>query len=167
MGSLMAGWSTSPPSAKTALKRRTSSLTRDEVKRYWQAKASENREHLMEAHKAAFLAKIRTNKDSELLEESEDYFPGDTFSEGGSQSGSQSGSQPATPTANESRDDTFKDGWWRRSNYAFLNEPPTNETKQSSYVSQFHVVDVRAKAAEMDHGNAKHAFHTRSSLSIF
>lgn len=33
---------------------------------------------------------------------------------------------------------------WRRSNWAFLNEPPETEGSGNSYVSQFHVANMAA-----------------------
>ncbi|KAG6546839.1 hypothetical protein Mapa_011692 [Marchantia paleacea] len=162
MGSLMAGWSTTPPCAKKVFKRTTSSLTRDEVNRYWRSKRTQSREHLEEAHRAAALARSRSFMiDANLSEEAEDYFP-DMNSDGGSLSGS----QPTTPTANERGDENSKNCWWRRSNFAFLNEPPLHEEKHYSYVSQYDI-DVRSGVTEMENPRGETLHHTRSSLSIF
>lgn len=32
-----------------------------------------------------------------------------------------------------------KNGWWTKSNWAFLNEPPVMEAASSKYAAQFHV----------------------------
>ncbi|GMI90662.1 RGA Target 1 [Hibiscus trionum] len=39
---------------------------------------------------------------------------------------------------------TKKNGWWRRSNWAFLNEPPVLDRPTSSYKPQFHVANLAA-----------------------
>ncbi|BBN07666.1 hypothetical protein MPTK1_4g05460 [Marchantia polymorpha subsp. ruderalis] len=165
MGSLTAGWSTNPPCEKKVLKRSTSSMTRSQVNRYWRAKRSLNKEHLEEAHRAASIARTRSLFSEITEENSEEYYP-DMQSEGGSVGGSTSGSTPTTPRRYDREEESNKPGWWRKSNWAFLNEPPLHEEKHYSYAPQYEI-DVRAKATEIEGPPKRQLHHTRSSLSIY
>ncbi|BBN05109.1 hypothetical protein MPTK1_3g10380 [Marchantia polymorpha subsp. ruderalis] len=119
MGSLMAGWQSKPLDARQSFKRSTSSLTNDEVKRFWRAKQNSIRRHLREA----------TSSSSD----------GSDFDQS---------SPPLTPTSSgmtfEEPSSFEKADWWTMSKWAFLNQPPISDTTQSKYRAQFEVVSFRA-----------------------
>ncbi|KAG6541417.1 hypothetical protein Mapa_017195 [Marchantia paleacea] len=128
MGSLMAGWQTKPKNAQqAALKRSTSSMTNDEVTRYWRAKENSIKEHLEEAQMAAGF--IKSHKKFEMNDDSYDIKEGAV-------------SLPSAPTLNGPQDagKGRKADWWTKSKFAYLNEPPlVNEGKQYKYLAQFDV----------------------------
>ncbi|KAG6548850.1 hypothetical protein Mapa_009612 [Marchantia paleacea] len=163
MGSLMAGWQTNPQDAeKAAFKRSTSSVTKDEVHRFWKAKRSMMDKHLQEAQRDANHARTIA------LPGSPTYDSG--FESGASPSGSMSGSPPITPTtpttsAMRDASSTEIPGWWKKSNWAFLNAPPIVEDRKNRFVSQY---DVRAPLkADSDAPTNSNMFmlHTRSNLT--
>ncbi|XWS24382.1 hypothetical protein CRYUN_Cryun28dG0097200 [Craigia yunnanensis] len=45
-----------------------------------------------------------------------------------------------------------KNGWWTRSNWAFLNEPPVIDRPTNSYKPQFHVANLAASKLNTDSG---------------
>ncbi|MBA0691586.1 hypothetical protein Goari_009207 [Gossypium aridum] len=45
-----------------------------------------------------------------------------------------------------------KNGWWTRSNWAFLNEPSVLDGPTNSYTSQFHIANLAASKLNEDRG---------------
>ncbi|BBN14140.1 hypothetical protein MPTK1_6g09190 [Marchantia polymorpha subsp. ruderalis] len=129
MGSLMAGWQTKPRNAQqAALKRSTSSMTNDEVTRYWRAKENSIKEHLEEAQMAAGF--FKAYQKFEMNDDSYDIKEGAVSL------------LPSAPTLNGPQDagKGRKADWWTKSKFAYLNEPPlVNEGKQNRYLAQFEV----------------------------
>lgn len=121
MGSLMAGWSTSPSRSADAMKRSSSSLTKEEVERFWRSKKLLVQEHLDEAHKdAAVSPRMRIARQM-----TEDMDAQQKLNEA-------EGVSLSLP-------DISSRAWWTKSKWAFLNDPPTIEVKQTKYVAQFDV----------------------------
>ncbi|WCJ35196.1 hypothetical protein M5689_016462 [Euphorbia peplus] len=121
MGSLMSGWD-----SKSGKYKRNRSLTKEGIDFYWKSKKKIEEEHLN-----SIPIPSPTNQ---------------VIMEVGLESGLQrSSSLPAgTKTKdmkNEQSLEEFikKNGWWKRSNWAFLNEPPVLEQASNTYAAQFHI----------------------------
>ncbi|KAL6504704.1 hypothetical protein OROHE_023462 [Orobanche hederae] len=112
MGSLMGGWDSPVHDPNDVKYRRNKSLTKGEIEAFWKSKKQKEEEHL----KDISLLSPRSKKI--LFEETG----------GGSEAGLEKIIQ--------------KNGWWVRSNSAFLNEPPViaSEGPPHRYASHFHVV---------------------------
>ncbi|GMY28396.1 DNA polymerase epsilon catalytic [Fagus crenata] len=132
MGSLMAGWDSPIIDEKTVAYKRNLSLTKGEIEAYWKAKKKAEEEHL------GFITSpsdsIQDNTFGETLKKFE-----------------RSNSAPLANTKEvfiHQETETGleklikKNGWWTRSNWAFLNEPPTSEGASNTYTSQFHVASL-------------------------
>lgn len=122
MGSLLPGWSSSPSQTEKVMKRSSSSLTKEEVEKFWKSKRLLVQEHLDEANKDAAMSP-RTRLARAISEELE---------------AQQRMAQPggvsiSLPEANS---------WWTKSRWAFLNDPPVIDVKQSKYVPQFDVATL-------------------------
>ncbi|XP_058780737.1 uncharacterized protein LOC131654825 [Vicia villosa] len=122
MGSLMAGWdSNSSPSSLE----RNRSLTNEEIDAFWKSKKDTEEEHI----------KAISNLSKTI------------------QPGKYEDSVPLALRMKETlgKDVNInlehlitKNGWWTKSNWAFLNEPPVMETSTNKYASQFHVANSSA-----------------------
>lgn len=122
MGSLLPGWSTSPSNADKAMKRSSSSLTKEEVEKFWKTKRLLVQEHLEEANKDAAISprtRIARAISDEIEAQQRSAEPG--------------GISMSLPEASS---------WWTKSKWAFLNDPPTVDIKQSKYVPQFDVASL-------------------------
>ncbi|CAK9192826.1 unnamed protein product [Sphagnum jensenii] len=137
MGSLMAGWSSNPLDAESAMNRSKSSLTNEEIEAFWRSREKAMEEHL----KDAAAQKLSTK---------------DTFKQFytvGEQSGTGSAPIPIQGEQVVVEESNLpiaaSPDWWTRSNWAFLNEPPESHTDaRHKYTPQF---DVATKASHSDH----------------
>ncbi|KAJ4701962.1 putative DNA polymerase epsilon catalytic subunit A [Melia azedarach] len=131
MGSLMAGWDSPTSDPKFVKYKRNQSLTKEEIEAYWRGKKKIEEEHL----KAISSPQNRQESSEINLQRSS-----------------------SLPMANTITKESFmnmdkdadlehfikKNGWWTRSNWAFLNEPPVLEGNSKSYASQFHIANLAA-----------------------
>ncbi|PRQ27057.1 hypothetical protein RchiOBHm_Chr6g0301271 [Rosa chinensis] len=134
MGSLMPGWK-----SKSDIYKRNHSLTNEEIEAFWRSNKKPNeKQHIIDGdtiiceEKAATVSKSgkKFEKSSSMplartkLEQDQKYFMhGET--------------ETMASTTDKLVDNN---GWWTRSNWAFLNEPPPSEgASKTSYASQFHV----------------------------
>ncbi|BBN05215.1 hypothetical protein MPTK1_3g11280 [Marchantia polymorpha subsp. ruderalis] len=162
MGSLMAGWQTnSQDSEKAAFKRSTSSVTREEVHRFWKAKRSMMEKQLQEAQRDVSHARTIA------LPGSPTYDSG--FESPGSP-GSMSGSPPMTPTtpttsAMREASSTDIPGWWKKSNWAFLNAPPIVEDRSNRFESQYAVSEPLKADSDAPTNSKMFMMHSRSNLT--
>ncbi|KAL1207789.1 hypothetical protein V5N11_013963 [Cardamine amara subsp. amara] len=88
------------------------SLTRDEIETFWKTKKKDEEEHTQAVSKLV----VEEVADSQEQEEKE----------------------VEDPYENQSK----KSGWWKRSNWAFLNEPREEEGRPNNYVPQFKVAHI-------------------------
>ncbi|KAH8975305.1 hypothetical protein BDL97_01G149200 [Sphagnum fallax] len=128
MGSLMAGWSSNPLDAESAMNRSKSSLTNEEIEAFWRSREKAMEEHL----KDAAAQKVADQAES---------------SGTGSAPIPIQGEQVVVEESNLPI--AASPDWWTRSNWAFLNEPPESHTDaRHKYTPQF---DVATKASHSDH----------------
>ncbi|XVE94688.1 hypothetical protein REPUB_Repub02eG0030600 [Reevesia pubescens] len=142
MGSLMAGWD-SPVSDPTSVKmKRNRSLTKEEIEAYWRSKKKTEEEHLKAICSPS-------DSSSQLETPFEEY----------RMKYMRSSSMPVPNTkqgflgtdAETSMEDIIKkNGWWTRSNWAFLNEPPVLDRPTNSYKPQFHIAKLAASKLNKD-----------------
>ncbi|RDY04896.1 hypothetical protein CR513_11319, partial [Mucuna pruriens] len=127
MGSLMAGWGSTHMDPQSATLKRNRSLTKDEIDAYWQSKKKIEEEHLkaisnlpvtIQAEPAKKLEKSMTVP----VTRARDYLNMDV------------------DTSLEKL--IKKNGWWTKSSWAFLNEPPVTEAASNKYTSQFNVANL-------------------------
>ncbi|KAL4335166.1 hypothetical protein GQ457_07G021210 [Hibiscus cannabinus] len=119
MGSLMAGWDSpvSESDPKSVIRERNRSLTKEEVEAYWKSQKQTEEEHV-----------------EDTFSPSDSCSPLSNTKQGFSDMGAD------TNLENMMK----KNGWWRRSNWAFLNEPPVLDRPTNSYKPQFHVANLAA-----------------------
>ncbi|KAK8623329.1 hypothetical protein V6N13_118216 [Hibiscus sabdariffa] len=144
MGSLMAGWDSHVSDPTSVILKRNKSLTKEEIEAYWKSKKKTEEEHL----KAIYGSPDSTNhQETPLKEYGKKYV--------------RSSSMPL-PNTNQGFLDMDseinmeniikKNGWWTRSSWAFLNEPPVLDRPTSSYRPQFHVANLAASKLNKDSG---------------
>ncbi|CAH8385540.1 unnamed protein product [Eruca vesicaria subsp. sativa] len=92
--------------------RRCKSLTREEIDAFWKTKKKTEEEHVQAVSKLV-AQEVAENQGQEEKSVEDAY-------------------------ENQSR----KSGWWRRSNWAFLNEPREEEGRPNNYVPQFQVAHI-------------------------
>lgn len=140
MGSLMAGWDSPVPDPKSVKYRKNWSFTKEEIDTYWKLKKKIEEEHL----RAISTPSETINKDDGSHDE--DY--GVKLK--------RSSSLPEAKTKQSLMDmetDTNleelikKSGWWTRSNWAFLNEPPVLDRASNTYVAQYHIAKLATSKA--------------------
>ncbi|XP_062098327.1 uncharacterized protein LOC133804175 [Humulus lupulus] len=150
MGSLMSGWDSPIFASKSGNNnyKRNKSLTKEEIEAYWRLKQKTVEEHLQHITSLS-----DTNKqDQEISKvDDEEKYCGKMYQ--------RSRSLPLD-NRKESGDETSienlikKNGWWTKSNWAFLNEPPIAEAASNTYVSQFHVASLAPSKSQSRHGIA-------------
>ncbi|KAG6543339.1 hypothetical protein Mapa_015253 [Marchantia paleacea] len=153
MGSLMPGWQTNRPDVKQALKRSKSSLTKDDIDKFWRIKQNSIRKHLQQAQRDAILARSIT-------------IPEDVTSESGltCTDSTTSTSFASTPTSTAPiNSPEGKMDWWTRSHWAFLNEPPVSEHRQNRYTAQY---DIQGNRSHQEQDVARQLNRRRKSLPI-
>ncbi|XP_022772155.1 uncharacterized protein LOC111314807 [Durio zibethinus] len=144
MGSLMAGWDSPVSDPAAVIRNRNRSLTKEEIEAYWRSKKKTEEEHL----KAICSPSDSCSKlDTPFAEYGRQYM--------------RSSSMPLPNTKQgflEMNEETSlenitkKNGWWTRSNWAFLNEPPVADRLTNSYKPQFHIANLGASKLNTDTG---------------
>ncbi|CAH9080971.1 unnamed protein product [Cuscuta epithymum] len=143
MGSLTPGWDSLVSDPKAVKYKRNKSLTKEEINSYWRSK--------------------KEQKDKKEMEKEEDnhYHPSSSSS-GQLLNEIQEGIVVDPADSQTSLDKlTQTHGWWVKSNWAHLNEPPPPEEAVHRCVSQFHVPN-KASAATSDSSSSNH-LHARIS----
>ncbi|EXB91924.1 hypothetical protein L484_009017 [Morus notabilis] len=140
MGSLMSGWDSPVLSSKSGAYKRNGSLTKEEIETFWRSKQKTVEEHLKE------ITSLSDAKNHEEIGQVEEY-SGRKFQKSSTfplQKKEDIGNLVDVDPTHETSIDKLvkKDGWWTRSNWAFLNEPPVIEGAPNKYVSQFHVASL-------------------------
>ncbi|KAJ8772524.1 hypothetical protein K2173_027701 [Erythroxylum novogranatense] len=139
MGSLMAGWDSPVEDPKSVKYKKNWSFTKGEIDAYWNQKKKIQEEHLRA------ISSPTSSDNSQDIPNEED----------GVRTIQRSASAPVSNTRggfiggmdNQENLEKLmkkKDGWWTRSNWAFLNEPPVIERSSNTYSSQFHIADQLA-----------------------
>ncbi|KAL2318752.1 hypothetical protein Fmac_032628 [Flemingia macrophylla] len=131
MGSLMAGWHSTHMDPKSATLERNRSLTKDEIDAYWKSKKKIEEEHLRAISSLSDTIQVTKHTESEKMLQ-------------------KSMTMPVTRVRDYMNMDVDtsleqlikKNGWWTKSSWAFLNEPPVIETASNKYTSQFHVANL-------------------------
>ncbi|XVE69859.1 hypothetical protein DITRI_Ditri10aG0025400 [Diplodiscus trichospermus] len=144
MGSLMAGWDSPVSDPISAIRKRNRSLTKEEIEAYWRSKKKTEEEHLKAISSPS-------GSSSQLETPFEEY--GSKYM--------RSSSMPLPNTkqgfldmdAETSLENIIKkNGWWTRSNWAFLNEPPVLDGPTNSYKPQFDIANLAASKLNTDAG---------------
>ncbi|KAJ4842074.1 hypothetical protein Tsubulata_009419 [Turnera subulata] len=136
MGSLMAGWDSPVPDHKSGKYKKNWSFTKGEIEAYWKLKKKIEEEHLS-----------AISSGSDTVEE------GDTDGASLLRSSSLPLAQTRTGFMDKETGASLeelikKNGWWTRSNWAFLNEPPALDRPSNTYSSQFHIANQSNTKAE-------------------
>uniref|UniRef100_A0A2P2JLH1 Uncharacterized protein MANES_18G023000 n=1 Tax=Rhizophora mucronata TaxID=61149 RepID=A0A2P2JLH1_RHIMU len=127
-------WSIVPAKYK-----RNWSFTKEEIEAYWNSKKKIQEEHLRA---------ISSPSESESSQDGTE--TGDGLKH------KRSSSLPSTKTKQSFMDleteASFEklvqtNGWWTRSNWAFLNEPPVIERSSNTYAAQFHIANLASSEA--------------------
>ncbi|XP_016163211.1 uncharacterized protein LOC107605754 [Arachis ipaensis] len=127
MGSLMAGWD-----SKSATLKRNRSLTKDEIDAYWRTKKKIEEEHLRAISNLAQVVQTSTTS----IEVEKKLQRAITMPLG-------RGNESLNLNIDSNLEELIKkNGWWTKSSWAFLNEPPVTESSSNKYVSQFHVANM-------------------------
>ncbi|KAG6543338.1 hypothetical protein Mapa_015252 [Marchantia paleacea] len=153
MGSLMAGWRTQ--SSGQPMKRSHSSLTKNDIDKFWRVKQSAFRRHLRQAQKDAFMARSITIAEDAGSES------GLTCSDNGE---SDDDVTTTTPTSGKSSTNEAKIDWWTKSRWAFLNEPPIIGKKHDRYTAQFHLEGMNSDPDVDVYSNPGRKMRRRGSL---
>ncbi|XP_020594889.1 uncharacterized protein LOC110034989 isoform X2 [Phalaenopsis equestris] len=131
MGSLMAGWSSAGKDFRSEKFQRNKSLTKEEIESYWKSKKMNDEEHL------TVLSDVQT--ENQMNGGSADKFQRSiSFPIGGERKMNYGDENILTDELKK------RDGWWTRSNWAFLNEPPVTAMEGPSYkyAAQYHVANI-------------------------
>ncbi|XP_038898962.1 uncharacterized protein LOC120086405 [Benincasa hispida] len=132
MGSLMAGWDSPATDPQEVSHRRNKSLTKEEIEAFWKTKKQVHEEHLR-----AILSPFETSEEKKMEN-------GGNLQRSASLPPFKTGKGLLEMESEKNLEKPKKNAWWRRSNWAFLNEPPETEGSGNSYVSQFHVANMAA-----------------------
>ncbi|GFZ10337.1 hypothetical protein Acr_21g0009360 [Actinidia rufa] len=137
MGSLMAGWDSTVQDSTTVKLQRNKSLTKEGIEAYWRSKKKAEEEHLRAISDILITKSSQESmvKEPEIKIQRSTSMPLSKTKEGQL--------EMETETSLEKR--ILKNGWWTRSNSAFLNEPPVIGSEGGpayKYASQFHVAGV-------------------------
>ncbi|XVF73770.1 hypothetical protein PTKIN_Ptkin13bG0008400 [Pterospermum kingtungense] len=144
MGSLMAGWDSPVSDPTTVIRKRNRSLTKEEIEAYWRSKKKTEEEHL----KAIFSPSDSCNQ---LETPFEKY--GSKYTRSSSMPLPNSKQGFVDMDAETSLENIIKkNGWWTRSSWAFLNEPPVLDRPTNSYKPQFHIANLAASKLNTDSG---------------
>ena len=149
MGSLMAGWDSPVLKSKSDIYKRNRSLTNEDIEAFWRSnkKPEEKQQHINDGDDAIiYEEKTATVSKSGKTFQKLSTMPllaRNTNTEEGQKKYFMHGeTETMASTAHKLVDNT---GWWTRSNWAFLNEPPKSEGAPDSskrYASQFHVASA-------------------------
>ncbi|KAJ9166072.1 hypothetical protein P3X46_020871 [Hevea brasiliensis] len=140
MGSLMAGWDSPVLDHKSVKYKRNWSFTKEEIDAYWKLKKKTEEEHL----KAISTPSESINQDGTY----DDY--GVKLQRSSSLPEAKRKESLMGMETDKSLEEVIKkNGWWKRSNWAFLNEPPVLERSSNTYAAQFHIANL----ADSKHNN--------------
>lgn len=144
MGSLMAGWDAPVRDPKAVTYRRNSSLTKGEIEAYWRKKRTTEEEHLR-----AISGSLDAPQENKPMDTGKMYQRSSSLP---MPSREKSFTDMETETSLEKL--IKKNGWWTRSNSAFLNEPPViaSEGPTYKYASQYHVTSFNSTEQQAHHG---------------
>ncbi|KAF5740779.1 hypothetical protein HS088_TW11G00857 [Tripterygium wilfordii] len=138
MGSLMAGWDSPANDPKLVKYRRNKSCTKENIESYWRSKKQVEEEHLKAISSSPSASgggqKELTVGDYEAKFQRSSSLPPST--------NKKEDFMDMRSSETTLEDIIKKNGWWRRSNLAFLNEPPVLERASNTYVSQFHIASI-------------------------
>ncbi|XP_060961624.1 uncharacterized protein LOC115700952 [Cannabis sativa] len=153
MGSLMSGWDSPIFASKSGNNnyKRNKSLTKEEIEAYWRSKQKTVEEHLQHI---TSLSDTKQDQEISRIDDEEMNYCGERYERSRSL---------ALEDRKESADETSienlikKNGWWTKSNWAFLNETPACEAASNTYVSQSHIAATlsspsKSKSHESPHG---------------
>ncbi|KAL2346318.1 hypothetical protein Fmac_000318 [Flemingia macrophylla] len=141
MGSLMAGWDSRTLDPESATIERNRSLTKEEINAYWRTKKETELEHLREISKLSDTIQARKCEDSKNSNKSNSVALARI-------------KESLGMDVDEKRMEQLikKNGWWTKSSWAFLNEPPLMEAASNKYASQFHVANLGSSKFNPGHG---------------
>ncbi|XP_022769002.1 uncharacterized protein LOC111312729 [Durio zibethinus] len=144
MGSLMAGWDSPVSDPKSVIRKRNRSLTKEEIEAYWRSKKKTEEEHLKAIYSpSASCSQLETPFD----EYGRKYMRSSSMPLPNKKQGF------VDMDAETSLENIIKkNGWWTRSNWAFLNEPPVLDRSTNSYKTQFHIANLAASELNKDAG---------------
>ncbi|KDP38523.1 hypothetical protein JCGZ_04448 [Jatropha curcas] len=131
MGSLMAGWDSPVPDPKSVKYKKNWSFTKEEIEAYWKSKKKIEEEHLKAISSPSGERTHQDDKFGMKIQRSSS-LPGTKTKEG----------LIDMETEKSLEEFIKKNGWWTRSNWAFLNEPPVLENSSYNYVPQFHIANL-------------------------
>ncbi|KAL9234296.1 hypothetical protein vseg_009181 [Gypsophila vaccaria] len=137
MGSLMAGWDSPTKDPKHVKLMRNKSLTKEKIEDYWKLRKKSEDEHFKAISPVISEVSKRTENFS-----SKEYRRSTSLPKIDTKAGHL---KPAAKEADVVVEDLIKrNGWWTRSNWAFLNEPPViqSEVPIYKYASQHHVATL-------------------------
>ncbi|KAG6585589.1 hypothetical protein SDJN02_17189, partial [Cucurbita argyrosperma subsp. argyrosperma] len=129
MGSLMGGWNSPVLDPKSVKFKRNRSLTKEEIEAYWKSKRKLEEEHLR-------AISMPVDRDTVGI----DYKRSSSFPAAIGKAEKEVFAESDLERKNLEK--LKKNGWWRRSNSAFLNEPPVLDGAAKAYASQYGVTDV-------------------------
>ncbi|KAB1220644.1 hypothetical protein CJ030_MR3G009406 [Morella rubra] len=141
MGSLMAGWDSPVRDPKSVALERNRSLTKAEVGAYWRAKKKAGEEHPGDIPSSPDYSIQRSSFGDSVKK----------YERSNSAANTKKGFMEMESEASLVKLIT-KNGWWTRSNWAFLNEPPVSEGDSNSYTSQFHVAGLATSKSNAGDG---------------
>ncbi|CAL5384936.1 unnamed protein product [Camellia sinensis] len=139
MGSLMAGWNSTVHDPRTEKFERNRSLTKEEIEAYWVSKKKAEEERLRAIYDISMKSTSQIQEKSTVEESERKIQRSSSLPLSNTKDGLL---QMETETSFEKL--IMKNGWWIRSNSAFLNEPPVivSEVPAYKYASQFHVAGI-------------------------
>ncbi|KAK2392542.1 DNA polymerase epsilon catalytic subunit A [Trifolium repens] len=120
MGSLMAGWDSHTTDPKSTSLQRNRSLTNEEIDAFWKSKKDTEEEHLKAISNLSKTIQPGKYEDTVSL----------------------SRRMKKDHVDKNMEHLVKKNGWWTKSNWAFLNEPPVMEAPTNKYASQFHIANL-------------------------
>ncbi|KAI4336870.1 hypothetical protein L6164_015348 [Bauhinia variegata] len=135
MGSLMAGWDCPTLDPKSARLQRNRSLTKEEIDAYWKSKKEKEEEHLRA---------ISTLSDTLLREHARRHVDAENkFNKSSAINLTHIRENSAVVNLDTNLEEFIKkNGWWTKSSWAFLNEPPAMEAASNKYAAQFNVANL-------------------------
>ncbi|KAL5558021.1 hypothetical protein UlMin_034232 [Ulmus minor] len=136
MGSLMAGWDSTVLDAKSNELNRNFSMTKEEIEAYWRSRDKSDHKEI--------ISKANNNEVITVGDFERKFMRSSSLPHGTSSSPLGITKRGLEDVDGEISIDELikKNGWWTRSNSAFLNEPPVVEPASNKYVSQFHVATL-------------------------
>ncbi|KAJ4962225.1 hypothetical protein NE237_022164 [Protea cynaroides] len=133
MGSLMAGWDSPVSDPKSAKYLSNRSFTKEEIEAYWRSHNKNKEDYLRTFSAQQKITKESGKKDSGTGFQRSNSCPPANIKEYFTNVDSETDREKII----------WKNAWWTRSNWAFLNEPPVIVTEGPTYkyASQYHVTN--------------------------